>query len=67
MKRETAMFFEHVLRENRPVSDFLTADYTFLNERLAAHYGIAGVTGPEMRRVTLQTDRRGGVLSQGAC
>ena len=64
MKRETAMFFEHVLRENRPVSDFLTADYTFLNARLAAHYGIAGVTGPEMRRVTLQTDRRGGVLSQ---
>ena len=64
MKRETAMFFEYVLRENRPVSDFLTADYTFLNERLAAHYGIAGVTGPEMRRVALQTDRRGGVLSQ---
>ena len=64
MKRETAMFFEHVLRENRPVSDFLTADYTFLNARLAAHYGIAGVTGAEMRRVTLQTDRRGGVLSQ---
>ena len=66
MTRETTMFFEHVLRENRPVSDFLTADYTFLNERLAAHYGIAGVTGPEMRRVPLQTDRRGGVLSQGA-
>jgi hypothetical protein len=66
MKRETAMFFEYVLRENRPVSDFLTADYTFLNQRLATHYGIAGVAGPEMRRVTLQTDRRGGVLSQGA-
>ena len=66
MKRETAMFFEHVLRENRPVSDFLTADYTFLNERLATHYGIAGVTGSEMRRVTLETDRRGGVLGQGA-
>ena len=66
MKRETAMFFEHVLRENRPLSEFLTADYTFLNERLAAHYGIPGVTGPEMRRVALQTDRRGGVLSQGA-
>jgi hypothetical protein len=64
MKRETTMFFEHVLRENRPVGDFLTADYTFLNERLARRYGIAGVTGPEMRRVTLQTDRRGGVLSQ---
>ena len=66
MKRETTMFFEYVLRENRPLNDFLTADYTFLNERLANHYGIAGVTGPEMRRVALQTDRRGGVLSQGA-
>jgi hypothetical protein len=66
MKRETTMFFEYVLRENHPVSDFLMADYTFLNARLAAHYGVAGVTGPEMRRVPLQTDRRGGVLSQGA-
>jgi hypothetical protein len=64
MKRETVMFFEYVLRENRPVSDFLTADYTFLNARLATHYGIVGVTGSEMRRVTLETDRRGGVLSQ---
>ncbi len=66
MKRETTMFFEYVLRENRPVTDFLKADYTFLNERLAAHYGIAGVSGAGMRRVVLQTDRRGGVLSQGA-
>ena len=66
MRRETALFFEHVLRENRPLSDFLNANYTFLNERLAAHYGIAGVAGSEMRRVPLQTDRRGGVLSQGA-
>jgi cytochrome c553 len=64
MKAETTLFFEHVLRENRPVSDFLNADYTFLNQRLAAHYGIDGVTGPEFRRVTLTTDRRGGVLSQ---
>jgi hypothetical protein len=64
MKTETTMFFEYVLRENRPVSDFLNADYTFLNERLAAHYGIAGVTGSEFRRVALATDRRGGVLSQ---
>ena len=45
MKTETTMFFEHVLRENRPVSDFLNAKYTFLNERLAAHYGIGGVIG----------------------
>jgi hypothetical protein len=64
MKLETTLFFEHVLRENRPISDFLNADYTFVNERLAAHYGLAGVTGPEFRRVALTTDRRGGVLSQ---
>ena len=66
MKAETAMFFEHVLRENRPIADFLNADYTFLNERLARHYGIEGVAGPELRRVALTTDRRGGVLSQAA-
>jgi hypothetical protein len=66
MKAETTMFFEHVLRENRPVSDFLNANYTFLNERLATHYGIEGVTGPEFRRVEMTTGRRGGVLSQGA-
>jgi mono/diheme cytochrome c family protein len=64
MKTETTMFFEHVLRENRPVSDFLNANYTFLNERLAEHYGIDGVAGGEFRRVPLTTDRRGGVLSQ---
>jgi mono/diheme cytochrome c family protein len=66
MKAETTLFFEHVLRENRPIGDFLNADYAFLNERLAAHYGIDGVSGPELRRVPLNTDRRGGVLSQGA-
>jgi hypothetical protein len=64
MKTETAMFFEHVLSENRPVSDFLNANYTFVNERLAAHYGIDGISGSEFRRVALTTDRRGGVLSQ---
>jgi hypothetical protein len=64
MKAETTLFFEHVLRENRPIGDFLNADYTFLNERLARHYGIGGVTGAAFRRVALSTDRRGGVLSQ---
>ena len=64
MKSETTMFFEHVLRENRPIGDFLNANYTFVNERLATHYGIEGISGPEFRRVTLNTDRRGGVLSQ---
>ena len=64
MKAETTLFFEYVLRENRPVSDFLNAKYTFLNERLASHYGISGVKGSELRKVELTTDRRGGVLSQ---
>ena len=66
MKAETRLFFEWVLRENRPMSDFLDAKYTFLNDRLAKHYGIAGVTGPEFRRVELTTDQRGGILSQAA-
>jgi hypothetical protein len=66
MKDETRMFFEAILRENRPISDFLDAKFTFLNERLAKHYGIAGVTGPEFRRVDLITDQRGGVLTHGS-
>ncbi len=66
MKTETRMFFDTVLRENRPVSDFLDAKYTFLNETLAKHYGIAGVTGPDFRRVELSSDERGGVLSQAS-
>lgn len=63
MKQETSLFFDAVLRENRPLTDFLDADYTFLNERLANHYGIEGVKGAEFRRVELKTDQRGGILS----
>jgi hypothetical protein len=66
MKTETRMFFEAMLRENRPLSDFLDARFTFLNETLARHYGIEGVTGPEFRRVDLKTDQRGGILSQAS-
>lgn len=66
MKAETRLFFEAVLRENRPLTDFLDARYTFLNERLAKHYGIAGVTGDEFRRVELATEQRGGILSQAS-
>jgi hypothetical protein len=56
-----------VLRENRPISDFLDARYTFLNERLAKHYGIKGVTGNEFRRVELADNaQRGGILSQAS-
>jgi hypothetical protein len=66
MKTETRMFFETLLRENRPLAEFLDARFTFLNERLAKHYGIEGVTGPEFRRVELATDQRGGILGHGS-
>jgi len=66
MRTETRMFFEAVLRENRPISDFIDAKYTFLNERLAKHYGIEGVTGPAFRRVELTTTQRSGVFTQAS-
>jgi hypothetical protein len=66
MKTETRMFFEYLLRENRPLSEFLDARYSFLNDRLAKHYGIEGVSGPEFRRVDLTTDQRGGILSHAS-
>jgi hypothetical protein len=66
MKTETTLFFDYILKENRPITDFLNANYTFLNDRLARFYGIGGVTGPEFRRVELTTDQRGGVLSQAS-
>ena len=66
MKQETELFFESVMREDRSVLDLLDADYTFLNERLAKHYGIEGVSGDEFRRVPLADRRRGGVLTQAS-
>ncbi|HEU0123547.1 MAG TPA: DUF1592 domain-containing protein, partial [Bryobacteraceae bacterium] len=66
MRTETRLFFEHVLRENLPLTDFLNARYTFLNEMLAKHYGIEGVTGPDFRKVELATSQRGGILSQAS-
>lgn len=66
MRRETEMFFEHIVRENRSVLELIDSDYTFLNEELARHYGIPGVEGREMRRVPLPADSvRGGILTQG--
>src|SRR5436190_10253508 len=62
MKTETRLFFTHIFRENLPLSDFLDARYTFLNERLAKFYGIADVKGPDFRQVALQTPERGGLL-----
>jgi hypothetical protein len=66
MYDEAAMFFETVMREDRSVLEFLDSDYTFLNERLAKHYGIAGVSGPQMRKVKLSDRNRGGVLSMAS-
>ncbi|HWB85404.1 MAG TPA: DUF1592 domain-containing protein [Bryobacteraceae bacterium] len=66
MATETRMFFEYILRQNRPITDFLSADYTFLNARLANFYGISGITGNDFQKVTLTTDQRGGVLSQAS-
>ena len=66
MRRETEMSFEHVVRGDRSLLELLNADYTFLNEGLAKHYGIDGVTGDTMRRVALPPDSpRGGILTQG--
>ncbi|HEV3056590.1 MAG TPA: DUF1592 domain-containing protein [Vicinamibacterales bacterium] len=65
-KQETELFIESQLREDRSVLDLLRADYTFLNERLARHYGIPGVYGPHFRRVTLPDGHRGGILGQGS-
>ncbi|HYZ85789.1 MAG TPA: DUF1592 domain-containing protein [Bryobacteraceae bacterium] len=66
MKTETKMFFEAVLRENLPLTEFLDSKFTFLNAKLAKHYGIPGVTGPDFRRVELTTPQRGGVLTQAS-
>ena len=67
MRRETELFLENVIREDRSVLDLLTADYTFLNERLARHYEIPHVYGSWFRRVTLEENsRRGGLLRQGS-
>jgi mono/diheme cytochrome c family protein len=65
-QRETELFFESVVDEDRSVLDLITADYTFVNERLARHYGIPGVFGSEFRRVKLNEDARRGILGKGA-
>jgi hypothetical protein len=66
-RQETELFFDSVLREDRSVTTFLKADYTFLNERLAKHYGITDVNGIRFRRVTLAPEsKRGGLLRQGS-
>jgi hypothetical protein len=65
MVRETELFFDSLVREDRSVLDLLTADHTFVNARLARHYGIANVTGNEFQRVTVGDERRG-LLGKGS-
>ena len=67
MQRETQLFFQSIIRDDRPISDFIAANYTFLNQRLADFYGIPNVEGPQFRRVDLPPDsHRGGILTQAS-
>jgi hypothetical protein len=65
-RQETQLFFRSIMREDRNVLDLMTADYTFVNERLAKHYGVPGVYGSHFRRVTLADDSRRGLLGKGS-
>jgi hypothetical protein len=64
-ERELVLFFESIIKEDRSVLDLLTADYTFVNERLAKHYRMPNIYGPDFRRVTLTTDARRGLFGKG--
>jgi hypothetical protein len=66
MREETKLFFQSIVREDRSVMDLLTADYTFVNERLARHYGIPAIYGSQFRRVALASDQRRGLLGQAS-
>ena len=67
MRRETSMYFEHVVAENRPVTELITSDYAFVNDKLALLYGLPGVEGPELRLIKLPAGSpRGGVLTQAS-
>ena len=66
MRKETTTFFRHVLDNNLSLHNFLDADYSFLNRELALHYGIKGVEGNELKRVSLKGSQRGGLVGQGS-
>jgi hypothetical protein len=65
MRTETKLFFKNLVKEDRPLLELLNADYTFINERLARHYGIPGVVGREFRKVTYPDTTRRGIFGQG--
>jgi hypothetical protein len=62
---EMETYFQHIVKEDRPITEFLDSNYTFVNERLAKHYGINGVKGKEFQKVTISDGKRGGILTQG--
>jgi len=66
MREEAYLVLLEVFRNDRPLTELLAADFTYLNEDLARHYGISGVSGPQMRRVTLSDPRRGGLVTSAA-
>ncbi len=66
MIRETEQYFDYIVKQDRPITEFLDSDYTFVNERLAKHYGMTGVRGEEFRKIALVDNRRGGVLTQAS-
>lgn len=66
MKRESQIFFEHILKENRSVIEFLNADYSFMDRKLASFYGIEGVKSDKFEKVSLQGTPRGGILTHGS-
>ena len=66
MQQETRQLFTHIMREDRSVLEFLDARYTFINERLAKHYGISGVSGPEFQQVSLEGTPRAGLLTHAS-
>lgn len=66
MKKETELYFEHIMREDRSVLEFLDSDYTFVNGRLARHYGLPNVEGDDFQRVSLRGTPRGGVLTHAS-
>ena len=66
MRRETELLFESIIREDRSVTELLTADYTFVNERLAKHYGMAGIYGSHFRRAAVVDDARRGLLGHAS-
>jgi hypothetical protein len=66
LKRETELFFDSIVREDRSLLDLLTADYTFVNERVARHYGIPNINGYDFQRVQIPDEQRRGLLGQGS-